>query len=110
LRRDPRTPEIDLIDRGDAFVVLADLPGFDTADLSVTVSDGTLTLEAVSEATGHRSGRYLKQEREGSTMRRTVSLPEPVDADTVTTAYRRGVVQVVVEKTVAETPDAVQRN
>jgi HSP20 family molecular chaperone IbpA len=43
-------------------------------------------------------------------MRRTVSLPEPVDADTVTTAYRRGVVQVVVEKTVAETPDAVQRN
>lgn len=107
---DTRTPEIDLIDRGDAFVVLADLPGFDTGDLSVDVSDGQLTIEGTCEETAHRSGRYLKQEREGSTMRRTLSLPAPIDPGSVTTDYRRGVMQVVVEKAVDTRRKTVQRN
>lgn len=107
---DARTPEIDLIDQGDAFVVLADLPGFDMDDLSVDVSDGQLTIRGTSTETAHRSGRYLKQEREGSTMRRTLSLPAPIDAGTVTTDYRRGVMQVVVEKAADTDHQTLQRN
>jgi HSP20 family protein len=107
MHADSRTPDIDLIDRGDAFVVLADLPGFETDDLSVTVTDGTLTIEGSCDGTAHRSGRYLKQEREGSTMRRRVPFPEPVNPDAVTTDYRRGVVQVVVEKVADDATNGV---
>lgn len=102
-KREHTSPALDLIDRGDAFVVLVDLPGFRRDDVRVSVVPDRVDIEAVGEADPGRSGTYLRRERRGNTMTRSLSLPELVEVSSATTRYRSGVLQVVLPK--VSTPD-----
>lgn len=71
----------------DALVVLADLPGFDRADLSVTLRDDRLLIEGVSEADDGIHSR-------SRSVRETVRLPNGIDAEAAEASYHNGVLEV----------------
>jgi len=100
---DPTSPAIDLLDEGDSYVLLTDLPGFEREDVSISVDDRVLSVEADSGPPVRRAGTYLRQEREGQRMSRDVPLPGPVDETNRTTRYRRGVLLVRLPKADAAT-------
>jgi HSP20 family protein len=94
---------VDVLDRGDEYVVVADLPGFDADDVDVTLSDGRLDVtaerdEAVVETGADETTRYVRRERAGRSVSRSVRLPEPVDADAVTATHSDGVLTVTLPK------------
>lgn len=94
---------VDVLDREDEYVVVADLPGFDADDVDVTLSDGRLTVaaerdEAVLETGEEETSRYVRRERAGRSVSRSVRLPEPVDADGVTATHSDGVLTVTLPK------------
>ncbi|WP_323172649.1 Hsp20/alpha crystallin family protein [Natrialba sp. PRR66] len=99
----PGTVPVDVTDTGDEFVVTADLPGYEVADIDLTLTEGTLRLEAnrteeAKFADDEGEGRYLRHERTRKTANRSIRLPEPVDEDDVSAGYENGVLTVRLPK------------
>jgi len=94
---------VDVLDRDEEYVVVADLPGFDADDVDVTLSDGRLDItaereESVVETGEEETARYVRRERAGRSVSRSVRLPDPVDADGVTASHSAGVLTVTLPK------------
>lgn len=95
-------PPTDLIDEGEELVVRVDIPGYDRDDLDLTLRDRQLTIAATRSVDDvdieDEDGRYLRRERDRHGTSRTVRLPEPVEAETISATYDRGVLEVVLPK------------
>jgi HSP20 family protein len=98
---------VDVADTGDAFVVVADLPGFDQESLEVQLTDETTLYiaaerdeEAVAEA-----DRFVTRERHRHTVSRQVGLPAPVDESETSAAFEDGVLRVTLPKRTAPDDD-----
>ncbi|WP_324665653.1 Hsp20/alpha crystallin family protein [Haloarcula sediminis] len=90
----------DVIDDGDSFVVRADLPGYDSDDIDVQLSEGrTLTVSAdQTEESEVSDGSFVQRERRRQSVSRTVSLPEPVTESETAARYEDGVLTVTLPK------------
>ncbi|MDS0278803.1 Hsp20/alpha crystallin family protein [Halomicroarcula sp. S1AR25-4] len=104
---DVDTVPTDILDEGDAFVVHADLPGFDSADLDVQlVEERKLTITADhSEESETTDGRYVQRERRRQSASRTVRLPEAVDEEGTSASYEEGVLTVRLPKVSGDADD-----
>lgn len=90
---------IDLVDRDDEFVATVDLPGFEHDDVDVRVTDHTLRIDAEREASlDDEEARYIRRERHHESTRRSVRLPEEVDAGNVTARMNGGVLTITLPK------------
>ncbi|MBI2919113.1 MAG: Hsp20 family protein [Chloroflexi bacterium] len=78
-----REPMVDVLDEGQEFVIVAELPGVEEKDIRLGVKGDSLQLDA--------STRDRKYHRE-------VLLPAPVDAKSLRSAYRNGVLEVRLAK------------
>ncbi|WP_255291591.1 Hsp20/alpha crystallin family protein [Natrinema sp. CBA1119] len=98
---------IDLADRGDEFVLTADVPGFETDDIDLRLADDTLhiTAERTKESTEEENESYIRNERTRRSMSRAVQLPESVDEEAVEASYRNGVLTVTLPKTEPTEPE-----
>jgi HSP20 family protein len=94
------TVPTDIVDKGDSFVVHADLPGYDSGDIDVQLADGkTLTISAEhSEESETTDGRYVQRERLQQSLSRTVTLPEAVTESETSAVYDDGVLAVTLPK------------
>ncbi|PSQ47021.1 heat-shock protein Hsp20 [Halobacteriales archaeon SW_6_65_15] len=77
---------VDVADRDDELVVTADLPGFTTEEIDLTLRGDELRIDAEheqeTEEGGERDeGRYIRKERRHQSVSRSVTLPEEVDED-----------------------------
>lgn len=96
---------VDLADRGDEYVVTADVPGFDRDEIDLRLVDGQLQITAEHErASDEREGEaadegtLIRRERRRRTMRERVRLPESVDEEGITASLANGVLTVTVPK------------
>lgn len=92
---------VDMRDDGDAYVVVADLPGYAVDDIDLTFADGDLRIDAERE-TEHDdadadAGTYVHRERSES-VSRTVRVPDPVVEDDITASYTNGALTVTLPK------------
>jgi HSP20 family protein len=92
-------PAMDLVETDEHFVLRADLPGLSDEDVHIDVADDVLTVsgERRSEHEDKRDG-YLRVERSYGSFRRSLTLPEGVDADAVSASFERGVLEVRIPK------------
>ncbi|WP_248897746.1 archaeal heat shock protein Hsp14 [Haloplanus halobius] len=98
---------VDVLRRDDELVVTADIPGFDSPSVDVSVDDDLLTIRADSETeTATDDGAYVRRERRHQSVRRTIRLPATVDEDGASATYRNGVLTVTLP--VETETDAVQ--
>jgi HSP20 family protein len=94
------TPAVDLIEREGSFVLVADLPGIAEEDIAIEVEGDTLTLSGartLHDQTRREHG-VIRAERAAGQFRRTLTLPEGVDADRITASFDRGVLEVSIPK------------
>ncbi|MFP8953280.1 Hsp20/alpha crystallin family protein [Natrialbaceae archaeon A-arb3/5] len=95
----PGSVPVDVADTDEEYVVTADLPGYETDDIDLTLSDGSLRLEANREhEVEYTEGQYLRRERTRKTASRRVRLPEPVEEESVSAGYENGVLTVRLPK------------
>lgn len=92
---------VDVVDRGDAFLVSAELPGFDRDDLTVELIDDRLRIEgerSSEEDVEDLTGRYTRRERTRGAVTRSITLPEKVDESAVAATLDKGVLKVTLPK------------
>jgi len=95
-------PDLDLVDRGDEFVVTIDLPGYTNDAVTAKLTDRTLFVEAqregVEETATEGAEDYIHMERRHESVSRRIRLPEAIDRDDVTARMNNGVLTVSIGK------------
>ena len=91
------SPQIEVLERDNALVVRADLPGVKRDDVEVNVENDVLTIR------GHRrheqrdsDGGYRRTERSYGSFFRQIPLPDGVEPDQIEASYENGVLEVTI--------------
>lgn len=98
------TPAIDAFQRGNEFIIRADVPGMSRGDLSVEIGDDSITIrgERKHDEQGEDEGVYWS-ERSYGTFYRVVPLPPGAIADSAKAKFANGVLDITVQSPSAET-------
>ena len=89
-------PTLDIRETDDEYVVLVDLPGVKSEDVSIELVDQVLTISGTRMAWEH--GDAVRTERPYGSFHRTLTLPQGVDADGIVADYQAGVLLLHVPK------------
>jgi HSP20 family protein len=92
-------PSMDLVETEDSFVLRADLPGLSEGDVAIELEDNVLTVsgERKAEHEEKKEGFY-RMERSFGQFRRSLTLPEGVDAEKIAATFDKGVLEVRIPK------------
>jgi HSP20 family protein len=99
LTLDTGTITVDVVERAEEFVVMAELPGFETDDVQVYVTDDTCRIVGSAETTTEMEDEhYIRRERSRKSMSRSISLPAGVEEDATEARLEDGVLTVTLPK------------
>ena len=88
-------PPVNLYSTGDEFILSAQLPGMDPADVDLTATSDTITLRGERKRPeGVQDESYRRQERFVGRWSRTITLPDRVDESRVSARFVDGVLTV----------------
>jgi len=93
------SPAVDIIEEKDRFLLRADVPGVNAADIDVSMDAGVLTVSGVrlAEECGEDTD-VQRTERSTGRFSRRFTLPETADADSITAKSNNGILEVVIPK------------
>ena len=102
-------PSMDLVETDDHFVLRADLPGLSEGDVAIELEDNVLTVsgERKAEHEEKKEGFY-RVERSYGQFRRSLTLPDGVDADAIAARFDRGVLEVRIPKPEERKPRRIE--
>ena len=102
-------PKIDIVDKDEAIVVRADVPGIKKEDLEITISGDRLVIEAKREYEEEETKEdFVRHEMAYGRLYRSVLLPVEVLGDKVTAELKDGVLEIFLPKVEATTPFKVK--
>lgn len=92
-------PAVDVIEEKDRFVLRADLPGVDPADIEVSMDAGVLSIagQRLQESRSEDVG-LQRMERVSGRFFRRFSLPDTTDAENIKAQCRNGILEVSIPK------------
>lgn len=96
------TPAVDIIEQKERFVVRADVPGVDPADIDVSMDNGVLSVsgERHTEDRSDADG-VQRYERVSGRFYRRFTLPETADAEKITAKSANGILEISIPKQAA---------
>lgn len=93
------TPSVDIKEGEDRYVLYADIPEVDPAQIEVTVENGIVTIRGERAMPGQTDGeRWSRLERRHGQFYRRFTLPDGTDPERVEARGRNGVLEVVIPK------------
>jgi len=97
--------DVDVRENGEEIVIEAELPGVEEGDLSVSMSDGVLTIKGEKKFEHEEEKEdYQRMERYYGNFRRSMRLPDSIDDEKVEAKLDKGVLTVKL----AKRPEAVK--
>ncbi|MFC5439653.1 Hsp20/alpha crystallin family protein [Rhodanobacter ginsenosidimutans] len=109
-------PRVDIREDEQRFVILADIPGVDPAQIEVSMDKGILTIKGEREADlgaeGNEAtkGKFTRVERARGAFHRRFALPDSADAEGITANGKLGVLEIVIPKKALATPRRITIN
>ncbi|MBI3898964.1 MAG: Hsp20/alpha crystallin family protein [Gammaproteobacteria bacterium] len=99
-RMETRMPRVDVIDRDEALVIRAEVPGVQKKDLDVSITDNAVTIKAsMEQQQEEEEGDYHRRELLRGMFFRTIPLPIEVDSDRPTASFNNGILELTLPKT-----------
>jgi HSP20 family protein len=94
-------PAVDVVETDRAYEIKAELPGMDEKSVEVKVANGVLSIrgEKQDEKEEKQKDYYLRERSFGS-FERAFQIPEGVDADKIEANFKKGVLTVILPKSV----------
>lgn len=103
-------PRVDIREDEQRFVILADIPGVDPAQIEVSMEKGILTIKGERQASIEQGGKYTRVERARGVFHRRFTLPDSADAEGITATGKFGVLEIVIPKKPLATPRRITIN
>ncbi|KQX99772.1 heat-shock protein Hsp20 [Rhodanobacter sp. Root480] len=109
-------PRVDIREDEQRFVILADIPGVDPAQIEVSMDKGILTIKGEREAdlgaegSEATKGKFTRVERARGAFHRRFALPDSADAEGITANGKLGVLEIVIPKKALATPRRITIN
>jgi len=92
-------PAVDIKEEQDKYLIHADVPGVDPADIHVHLEAGVLTISGERKHERREAEKgYKRVERVSGNFFRRFSLPDTVDDERVTAKSANGVLEIVIPK------------
>jgi HSP20 family protein len=103
------TPAVDVKEEDDRYLITADIPGVDPADIEITMENGVLSIKGERSAASDEDRKgYRRIERSSGTFYRRFTLPDTADQEGVSARSNHGVLSVVIPKKAALQPRRIQ--
>jgi HSP20 family protein len=97
------SPDADLVEHDEEFVVTIDLPGFSPEDVTARVTDQTLFVDAEwSTEETDEEGEFVRRERQHRSQSRRIQLPQAVDTADVDATMKNGVLTLTIPKAIPD--------
>ena len=101
-------PNVDIVEKQDELLVLADIPGVNGGDIDIRFEDGELTIHGPAAPRQDDQTRYLLQEYGVGDFYRTFRVSEQIDAGKISAEYRDGVLSLHLPKVEAAKPRRIK--
>lgn len=102
-------PAINILEREDAMVITADLPGLKAEDVDVTVEEGTLSIRGERKLEEVSEGEtYHRVERLYGVFERSFTLPNSIDVDKIDARFSNGEMVLTLPKREESKPRSVK--
>ena len=105
-------PSIDVVERADAYLISAELPGVDPSAVEISFENNTLTLRGTKQPwlqpQENEELRVYTAERLSGSFERAIRLPEYVEGDRIEATFQHGVLTITVPKAEAARPRRVE--
>lgn len=101
-------PPINVFQKNDDFVVVAELPGVSKSDLEIKVKNNQLRLTGKKLIAYDPKASIHRRERVGGNFDRTIGFPTEVNADGVRAEYRDGILAIFVPRAEAAKPKTIR--
>jgi HSP20 family protein len=103
------SPALDVEETEDGFTLHVELPGVDAENVEVSLEENVLTIAGERRFYNERDAEGFRRiERHFGRFHRAVRLPDRVDADGVSAAYRDGLLTITVPKAEEAKPRRIQ--
>jgi HSP20 family protein len=107
-------PAIDIVEKRDAYVLYAELPGMDASQIEMSFEKSVLTIRGTkpSQLENGSDGeiRVYAAERASGSFERSVRLPEFVDGNAISADLTNGLLVVTIPKAQAAQPRRIEIN
>ena len=103
-------PRVDIIEKGDGYLIRADIPGMTREEIKMSVEDGVLIIsgEKKREVETTEKDNYYHFERSYGKFSRSFTLPSHVDSRNIEARYVNGVLEVNLKKVEEAKPRAIE--
>ena len=92
-------PAVDVFEKGDKFVVKAEIPGMKEEDIDVSVAGNMLVIKGEKKTESEvKEADYYQCERAYGSFYRSIPLPSTVDTDKIEADFEDGVLEVTLPK------------
>lgn len=103
------SPSVDIKEKDDRFIFVADIPGVDPKDIEVTAENGMLTIKGEREQEKKEEKKdYKRVERSLGSFYRRFSLPDNVDTDRIDAKSKNGVLEISIPKVETAKPRKIE--
>ena len=105
-------PSLDVVERADAYLISAELPGVDASAVEISFENNTLTIRGTKapwlQPQENEEVRVYTAERVSGAFERAVRLPEYVEGDKIEASYSQGVLTITIPKAQAARPRKIE--
>ena len=105
-------PPMDVAERTDAYIVHAELPGVDPAQVDLSFEQNVLTVRGTKpsglESAQQGELRVYSNERVSGSFERSLRFPDYVDADKIEASFQNGLLTIVIPKAQAAQPRRIE--
>jgi HSP20 family protein len=105
-------PAIDVVEKKDAYLMYAELPGVDLSQIDISFEQNVLTIRGTKrpsiEAADEGELRVYAAERVSGAFERAIRLPEFVDGEHIGATFNNGLLTVSVPKARAAQPRRIE--
>ncbi len=92
------TPAVNIRETPDSFLVEMAAPGLKKSDFEVQFENNLLTIKSEVQETSEENQRYTRREFGYYSFHRAFTLPDTVDGDKISAAYKDGVLCLTIPK------------
>lgn len=97
-------PAVNIIESEDSFNIEVALPGISKKDVNIDIDDNLLTIsrevkeEKVEQSKEKETVKYTRKEFSFKSFKRTFSLPDTIDADSISASAKDGILVITLPK------------